>query len=49
PEEQLIGYKWTFAFGATPFPAIMPIGPHARDGGARPSGRPVAGKPRQPA
>ncbi|TIT28556.1 MAG: XRE family transcriptional regulator, partial [Mesorhizobium sp.] len=34
PEEQLIGYKWTFAFGATPFPAIMPIGPHARDAGA---------------
>ncbi|MDX8501254.1 helix-turn-helix transcriptional regulator [Mesorhizobium sp. VK4C] len=35
PEDQLIGYKWTFAFGATPFPAIMPIGPHARDAGAR--------------
>ena len=23
PEDQLTGYKWTFAFGATPFPAIM--------------------------
>ncbi|RRH95088.1 XRE family transcriptional regulator [Mesorhizobium tamadayense] len=35
PEDQLIGYKWTFAFGATPFPEIMPIGPHPRDAGAR--------------
>ncbi|PBC07029.1 helix-turn-helix transcriptional regulator [Mesorhizobium sp. WSM3859] len=35
PEEQLTGYKWTFAFGATPFPAIMPIGPHPRDAGAQ--------------
>jgi hypothetical protein len=35
PEDGLTGYKWTFAFGATPFPAIMPIGPHPRDAGAR--------------
>ena len=34
PEDGLTGYKFTFAFGATPFPAIMPIGPHPRDGGA---------------
>ena len=34
PEDGLTGYKWTFAFGATPFPAIMPIGPHPRDAGA---------------
>ncbi|WP_136622773.1 XRE family transcriptional regulator, partial [Mesorhizobium sp. 10.2.3] len=34
PEDGLVGYKWTFAFGATPFPAIMPIGPHPRDAGA---------------
>jgi transcriptional regulator with XRE-family HTH domain len=37
PEDELIGYKWTFAFGATPFPAIMPIKPHPRDAGARQS------------
>lgn len=35
PEDALIGYKWTFAFGATPFPAIMPVGPHARDAAAK--------------
>ncbi|WP_192178146.1 helix-turn-helix domain-containing protein [Mesorhizobium amorphae] len=40
PEDALIGYKWTFAFGATPFPAIMPVGPHPRDAGA--SDRPAA-------
>ena len=40
PEHGLTGYKWTFAFGATPFQAIMPIGPHPRDAGA--SGRPTA-------
>ena len=45
PEDELTGYKWTFAFGATPFPAIMPIGPHPRDAGARPA---VAAKGRRP-
>jgi hypothetical protein len=40
PEVGLVGYKWTFAFGATPFPAIMPIGPHPRD--ARAFDRPAA-------
>ena len=46
PEDQLIGYKWTFAFGATPFPAIMPVGPHARDAGARTND--ASGKARRP-
>lgn len=45
PEEQLIGYKWTFAFGATPFPAIMPIGPHPRDAGARTDAEAKARRP----
>ena len=35
PDDELIGYKWTFAFGATPFTSIMPIEPHPRDAGAR--------------
>jgi hypothetical protein len=35
PEDGLVGYKWTFSFGATPFPAIMPVGPHPRDAGER--------------
>ena len=35
PEDELVGYKWMFAFGATPFPVIMPIKPHPRDAGAR--------------
>jgi transcriptional regulator with XRE-family HTH domain len=35
PEDELIGHKWMFAFGATPFQVIMPIKPHPRDGGAR--------------
>jgi len=33
PEKDLTGYKWTFAFGETPFPAIMKIDPHPRDAG----------------
>ncbi|WP_244441044.1 hypothetical protein [Mesorhizobium sp. STM 4661] len=44
PEDGLTGYKWTFAFGATPFPAIMPIGPHPRDAGARANARPETAK-----
>ena len=43
PDEELVGYKWTFAFGTTPFPVIMPMEPHPRD----PTGRKVAAK--QPA
>jgi transcriptional regulator with XRE-family HTH domain len=35
PEDELIDYKWTFAFGATPFSAIMKVEPHPRDQGAR--------------
>jgi transcriptional regulator with XRE-family HTH domain len=46
PDEELIGYKWTFAFGATPFASIMPVEPHPRDAGARnaagPARKPVA-------
>jgi hypothetical protein len=46
PDEELVGYKWTFAFGATPFASIMPVEPHPRDAGARnPAGsarKPVA-------
>jgi hypothetical protein len=33
PDNELVGYKWTFAFGATPFPVIMPMEPHPRDPG----------------
>lgn len=33
PEKELTGYKWTFAFGETPFPAIMRIDPHPREAG----------------
>ncbi len=33
PEQELVGYKWTFAFGATPFPTIMKIARHPRDNG----------------
>jgi transcriptional regulator with XRE-family HTH domain len=47
PEDGLVGYKWTFAFGATPFEAIMPIGPHPRDAGARMPEQPAA-KGRRP-
>ncbi|TPJ20145.1 helix-turn-helix transcriptional regulator [Mesorhizobium sp. B2-7-3] len=48
PEDGLIGYKWTFAFGATPFEAIMPIGPHPRDAGARMEDQPSLAKGRRP-
>ena len=46
PEDERTGYKWTFAFGATPFEAIMPIGPHPRDAGATANDR--AAKARRP-
>jgi transcriptional regulator with XRE-family HTH domain len=41
PEDELVGYKWTFAFGATPFPSIMPIEPHPRDAGAHATAGPA--------
>ncbi|MER8436745.1 hypothetical protein NKH36_18615 [Mesorhizobium sp. M1312] len=44
PEDGLTGYKWTFAFDAKPIPAIMPIGPHPRDAGARASDRSAGAK-----